>query len=357
MPKYLSSTKVVERSQASSSAARQAKSDQILKEKAAQMFELDAIDSFEMLKTKMQKLRIPDGYVYVLKENLCAFYLIQNNVTEAPELLVSVIISDQLKPTAFISSAPLGQSLYKHFLTDGFVKSLNGISNILALCKNIALKEASCRTSLIEVAVSVLSDYVDLTSLLENCSDCENSNLELIKFIIEQLKLLQQPKHGRRYSVNLLTLSFLWQLSSTSLYKKLRTVLILPSISRLRQYSSGLSVETGTLDLSYLASRTQSLNEKERMVTLMIDEVYTAQRIEYSNGCFVGLTEDGKPAKTVLTFMVQSVCSRYKDVVCLIPVSQLDTALLQKWFEKVMIALDKLLFVVAVSVDNHICNR
>ena len=66
------------------------------------------------------------------------------------------------------------------------------------------------------------------------------------------------------------------------------------------------------------------------MVTLMIDEVYTAQQIEYNTGSIVQLTEDRKPTKTILTFMVQSVRSRYEDVDCLIPVSQLNTALLQK---------------------------
>ena len=36
-------------------------------------------------------------------------------------------------------------------------------------------------------------------------------------------------------------------------------------------------------------------------MVLMIDEVYTAQRSEQSNRNFVGLTEEGKRAKTVLT--------------------------------------------------------
>ena len=253
LPKYLSSTKAVEWSQSSSSAARQAKSELILQKKADKMFELDTIDSFEMLKTKMQKLRIPDGYIYVLKENFCAFHVMQHDdkLAEAPQLLVSVIISDQLKLTTFISSAPLEPSLYNHFLTDGLIKNVDGISNILTLGKNIALKETTCRPFLIEVALSVMSAYLDFTNKLEECSDCDCNNLELIKFIIERLKLSQQPKYGRRYLVNLLTLSFLWQLNSTSLYKKLRSVLILPSVSRLRQYSSELSVETGTLDILF----------------------------------------------------------------------------------------------------------
>ena len=71
----------------------------------------------------------------------------------------------------------------------------------------------------------------------------------------------------------------------------------------------------------------------------MLDEVYTAQRVEYSNGAFVGLTEECTAAKTVLTFMIQSALGRYKDVVSLIPVNRLDTKLLQFWLMKVLKAL------------------
>ena len=89
----------------------------------------------------------------------------------------------------------------------------------------------------------------------------------------------------------------------------------------------------------------------------MIDKVYTAQSIEYSNGNSVGLTEKGKRAKTVLTFIIQSVSYKYNDVVCLLLVNQFDSEYLKKWFDKVMIAHNGLFFVVAVSVDNHVCNR
>ena len=243
-------------------------------------------------------------------------------------------------------------------MNDGQIKSITNLGNVLALCKSIAVKEAR-KSCYIDLALSALTDYANSVQSSPEQDDSENTcnKLEFIQFVIEQLQLHRQSKHGRRYSANMLTLAFLCQLTSTSLYKKLRDVLLLPSISRLQQYSSALSVETGVLDLSYLGNRTKNLTENERMVTLMIDEVYTAQRIEYNNGSFTGLTEDGVPAKTVLTFMVQSVCSKYKDVVCLIPVNCLDTALLQRWFEKVMHALDGIFFVVAVSVDNHICNR
>ena len=62
--------------------------------------------------------------------------------------------------------------------------------------------------------------------------------------------------------------------------------------------------------------------------------MYTTQRVEYSNGAFVGLTQDGIPSKTVLAFMVQSIYANYKDVVCLIPINQHDAATFRMWFSK-----------------------
>ena len=88
----------------------------------------------------------------------------------------------------------------------------------------------------------------------------------------------------------------------------------------------------------------------------MLDEVYTAQRVEYTNGSFIGVTE-GASAKTVLIFMLQSVKGKYKDVVCLIPIHKLSTALLWKWFDLLMSVLNDLFLIVAVSADNHVCNR
>ena len=46
----------------------------------------------------------------------------------------------------------------------------------------------------------------------------------------------------------------------------------------------------------------------KKAVTLLIDEVFIANRVEYQNGTFVGLIKDGSCARTVLTLMVQSVC-------------------------------------------------
>ena len=63
-----------------------------------------------------------------------------------------------------------------------------------------------------------------------------------------------------------------------------------------------MSVEASSLDLSYLTAKTKDLPEECRIMVLMIDEVYTAQRIEYSNGYFVGLTEEKQTNKNCFDY-------------------------------------------------------
>ena len=55
--------------------------------------------------------------------------------------------------------------------------------------------------------------------------------------------------------------------------------------------------------------------------------------------------------------MMQSLSHNYDDMVCLLPLNQFDSEFLKKWFDKVMVALKDLFFLVAVLVDNHVCNR
>ena len=110
---------------------------------------------------------------------------------------------------------------------------------------------------------------------------------ELIKFIVEQLHLVQLPKQGRHYSSELICLSFLWLMTvGQSMYKKLKKLFILPSVRRLQQLAQGTSIEDSMFNSQYFEKRVSNFTSQQRLVILLIDEVYTAQRMEYSNGKF-----------------------------------------------------------------------
>ena len=180
---------------------------------------------------------------------------------------------------------------------------------MLALCKSLSESENQYSSCYISLAISLLNRYVDSEPSFQNL---EEVCLPLISFVLEQLKLAFVSKNGRRYSSRTITTAFLWQLTSSSLYKKLRHLLILPSIGLLRKLSADLDLQCERFDLMYLEQRSASLNQQERLVVLMLVEVYTAQLVEYTNDAFIGLTEAGTPAKTVLTFTVQLICGKYK---------------------------------------------
>ena len=109
--------------------------------------------------------------------------------------------------------------------------------------------------------------------------------------------------------------------------------------------------------MEYITFRIKNLSDRDRIVTLIIDEIYTAARIEFHNGRFIGMTEDGNVSKTVLAFMVESLTSKYRDVVKLIAVDSLTSQQLRRYFDVLLSRLDQHLFVVAVLVDNHAVNR
>lgn len=335
---------------AASSSSRTKKEYERIQQKYDELCAQDAIANFKNLKEKVTNLLLPSNCCYVIKGESIFFHCF--SYTQVPKLLVTVTVSNDLSVAAYSQSLSISQNHFAHLLKNGCVKSGTDLTNIITHCKTLCDDDNTNTQFNLELAILSLQQY------LSNENDVrDQSNTDLINFLIEQLQLMQLPKQARRYTTASITTAFMWQLTSCSLYKKLRELFILPSVSRLRSYSGYLSVEAGSLDIRYLKQRTEELEEKHRLVTLMIDEVYTAKRIEYSNGTFVGVNEEGEPAKTVLTFMVQSTCSKFKDVVCLVPVRKLDSSQLRYWFDKVMETLSEIFVVVAVSVDNHVCNR
>ena len=117
--------------------------------------------------------------------------------------------------------------------------------------------------------------------------------------------------------------------------------------------STGLPENT----LTYLKAKLQTLKEREKMVTILIDEVFSSSRVEYFNGQYFGTNGDSV-TKKLCCFMLKSVCSRYCDVVAMYPEVNLDSVKLKTELMTVLEAVSELGFkVVAISVDNATANR
>ena len=243
------------------------------------MLENDCVKNFNELKN-CNNFNILSDVINVEKEHSIQFHYIccSDGIDTVPSLMASIIIREDLSLDAFVNSVLLPKEIYKHSMTKDSVSTLTEISNVIAFCKNLCNDFKSQHTdniSCINLAISVLKQFQNDHEIDESKS---MPSIHLIKFIIEQLSLLQCSKHSRRYSSELITLAFLWKLNSSSSYNRLSDVFMLPSTRRLQQLSIDLNVETGKVDITYLKQRTSNLTVGERTVVLLIDKVYTAQR-------------------------------------------------------------------------------
>ena len=137
-------------------------------------------------------------------------------------------------------------------------------------------------------------------------------------------------------------------------------ILILPSERTLRRITYKFGSPTQNTSVNYLKARRAGLTSSQSYINLMLDEIYTAKRIEYSSasGKVMGLTQAGEVASTILCFMASSVCDKYQDAVALIPISHLNADKLKEATWNVLQLLAESGFnVVSLCCDNHTANR
>ncbi len=86
---------------------------------------------------------------------------------------------------------------------------------------------------------------------------------------------------------------------------------------------------------AYLQLRFEKLAERERVVNLLIDEVYVKKQVEYVNGEITGLSPNSTPASTVLCFMVPLEADCRIRCLCWTPVEYLEWAHTDNWLAQV----------------------
>eukprot|EP01135_Chromosphaera_perkinsii_P009617 Nk52_evm67s1810 gene=Nk52_evmTU67s1810 len=145
----------------------------------------------------------------------------------------------------------------------------------------------------------------------------ERKKIENADYMKELILLLGPSFRARRFSREIQARCYLVYSISPSAYRALwqGNMAVLPSPStmeRLSQtYTSNSVVGMTQQNTDYLKCRLAKLtNPKDKVVNLMLDEVYVKQCLEYSGGHIIGCTSNKSNelelAKTVLTFMIES---------------------------------------------------
>ncbi len=362
-PSYLTSSSTIPDSAPCSSAtasARLEKEEEKLRVLESEFIEKENISNFETLCQRLVScsLALPTNYTFLRSSECVVFCCISDDSVDKDAVPASqcfVRVYKDMTFDCFVKGCRLNTKKVSYLLkVEGKVSSETELANILAKCKSLSASNDECDLNLlIDSAQALLERFIALAG----CNESYSNALGMVEFVAEQLSLCQISEYRRRYSPNLLVTAFLWHMTSRALYVRLRELFFLPTVRRLQQISSGTAVTPSVVDIEYLKIRASSLQDNQKTVLLIIDEVYVASRIELVDGKLVGVTDNGGLAKTVLVFMVQSIRTKYRDVVKVVPVENLTTSLLLEQFTSVLRSISNIFHVIAVSMDNHVVNR
>ena len=267
-------------------------------------------------------IHVPSGYKVFYETRFVKFLFMDLN---EPVTVVdaSLTINNDLTFQIHLRNCLVKGDRVSHITKKETISFISEVANLLACIKSWITDSSSkfSKEALIHISANIIQ------STLRDGE--ENDHDELLTFIVEQLLLCFKKSSAKHYSPKLIINSFLWHMTAPKLYNKLRDVFILPTDRRLRQLSSNCSVELGNIDLRYLRRRLSCMPKERKYCLLIMDEINTAQRIEYSNGNFYGITDDGEQAKTVLAFSLQFVSCKFHDVVMIVPIKTLTVDILK----------------------------
>jgi hypothetical protein len=309
----------------------------------------DLVMKFTLCDTKPQNFYIHPS---ILSSQQLAIFINVDCMSSPPQLLHSVRVNRDLTFEAFSNNRHISvKSLSISMLHPSKIRKFSDFLNLLASLNGESLKFVSPEKQILSI----------LKSCLQGDDNEDDECVRRYAFWHEQIKLSELVPTQRHYSSTLLVSCLLWHSASPACYRTILSdkLLLLPSERTLRSLSKSLSVESRDSILAYLRARREKLNEFEGRVMLLFDEIYVYQRLDYAQGHFYGLSENGlEPCTSVLCFMIKSLASKYEDVISMIPITGMSITILERHFKPALqLAIDAGFYVVGSTCDNHPVNR
>ena len=315
----------------------------------------DCFSSLQELEEKLNEEKSLSKDIQKFKgENRLTIYSLKENHAGRPIIKYSLVITEDLQCSMWSNEVKIPQAKFNHLFTNNKVSLLSSVLEIL-----VRLKDISEENEKVATPNNTIEHCSEL--LIEITPDLDEETGKKISFLIEQLKLSIVHKNARRYSSNLLCMSVLWDCASPALYKQISQegVLTTPTPKHVQRLKVPFSAESGMTESNkrYLQTRFNSLSDREKVVNLILDEVYSAKKVEYQNGKFYGY-ENQTVTKTLLGFMIKSVGGKFMDIVCLFPIDQLNADILHSMWKNVLKEISDIGFdVVSNTLDGHSSNR
>ena len=322
--------------------------------------EENACDTLATLRGKI----CPSVPWHTVNENeLLIIYCIRHSFEgNAPVMDPVVVIDKELQLNVFIKSAKLNK-IFDHHLPAS-INSLQTVYNILDAIQSVFA--TNCCTSDLKAKVhnSLPVVLMLILSLLEPFLDKLENYSNTIWFISEQLTLIlnKQASYSAQFSI----FASLFYNVSPHAYRFLRNSgnCILPSYSTVRRVtlSCSLSPSSEQIDdnfLLYIRSKFKNLLGCDKTVMLLVDKIHLKPYFDYKGGNLVGAAYNSNDAATsAFAFMVNSVFSKFKEVVHVLPARKMDAEALFNLLRKTIIGLEKIGFtVIAIITDNNAINR
>ena len=284
-PSYLSKKVHVPRSVAATSSTRHEKEIQRQDEENEEFLMRDQVSSLDELETSIKEEKLPAGICIIRQEQVLMLTAFGQNSLLCPEISFGVIISEDMSFKMFCNQVPIPQTSIHHITRSEKIEQTSVALNIIAHLKNLSQGGDDESKAYVQFLLSALEE------ITRTCDSFDDDMRKKLEFSIEQMRLCLKKKESRRYSPSLLACAMMWNNTSSSLYKQMlsENILCLPTIRHLQNLSSSISMNTGLTEntVLYLKARAKNLNDYEKNV-LLIDEIYTAQKIEYHNGKVTG---------------------------------------------------------------------
>ena len=283
---------------------------------------------------------LPAGWTYINENSKVVFLYLK--YSPAPEICASLSVTQNLECTFHMNKTEV-----KSLNNINFPKSVNDVNELMSILEK--LSPPQLKESKVKIVIDILNEIIE---------ECEDDEKKVFEFVLDQLNLVNISKEQYRYSTNSIILFSILHTISPHAYKFLRNsgYLILPHRRTIERLCSRMPTSK---DDFYLKKRSQFLEDRDKTVIIMVDEIYIKPYLDYKGGNIVGMAENTQQlATTAHVIMLQSMLSPYKEVVKILPVKNITAEDLYKIIFETIIELENLtFFVIAIVSDNNSINK